>query len=343
MKLKKYSGNPILSPNPHSTWDNFCVLNPAVVYDEESKKFIMVYRAAGDDIQHVMRLGLATSEDGIHFERASDRPIFEADPNGEDGAGPEDPRLVKMGDVYYLTYAAKPYFVGRYWLDEPDRYTKEFVKEPAPEIPPTFLQRRHTVTYLAYTRDFKTFKKCGRITDSRYDNRDCVIFPEKVNGKFVKIERPYCDGPNPSIWISYSDELMEWGKPELLYRVGQEDWETERIGAGCPPLKTEKGWLFLYHGVSKKDHLYRVGFMLLDLDNPSKILAKTKHYVMEPETPFEFSEMYPGCVFPTGWVNKDGTLYIYYGCGDRYISLATTTVEEILSELEKEENRYSGR
>ena len=147
MKLKKYSGDPILSPNPHSTWDNFCVLNPAVVYDEESKKFIMVYRAAGDDIQHVMRLGLATSEDGIHFERASDRPIFEADPNGEDGAGPEDPRLVKMGDVYYLTYAAKPYFVGRYWLDEPDRYTKEFTKEPAPEIPPTFLQRRHTVTY----------------------------------------------------------------------------------------------------------------------------------------------------------------------------------------------------
>lgn len=343
MKLKKYLGNPILSANPDSNWDNFCVLNPAVVYDERQQKFIMLYRAAGDDVEHVMRLGLATSDDGIHFERASKDPVFAADPNGEDGAGPEDPRLVKMGDVYYLTYAAKPYFVGRYWLDEPDRYTKDFPKEPAPEMAPTFLEKRHTVTYLAYTRDFRTFKKCGRITDSRYDDRDCVLFPEKVNGKFVKIERPYCDGPNPSIWISYGDDLMEWEKPELLYRVGQEDWESERVGAGCPPLKTDQGWLFLYHGVSKKDHLYRVGLMLLDLLNPSKILAKTKHYVMEPELPFEFSEMYPGCVFPTGWVEKDGTLYIYYGCGDRYVSLATTTIKEILEELSKKENRIIGR
>mgnify|MGYP004551504451 FL=1 len=342
MKLKKYEGNPIMSPRKEIPWENFCVLNPAVIYDDENDRFVMVYRAAGDDPAHVIRLGLATSKDGIHFTRYSDKPIFDVMPEEADGGCIEDPRLVKIDDCYFMTYASKPFYVGRYWLPPEERYNQgcPFVKTPV--AGPTFINKKHTTTYLAYTKDFIHYKRCGRITDSRFDNRDCVIFPEKVNGKFVKIDRPYRDGPNPSIWITFSDDLMEWGEPTLLYKVGGESWDGERVGAGCPPLKTKEGWLLCYHGVSKIDHKYRVGFMLLDLLDPSKILAKTKNYVMEPDLPFESSEMYPGCVFPTGWVNRNGTLYIYYGCGDKHIALATSTIDEILEELHKKENQYKG-
>lgn len=339
MKLKKYEGNPILSPNKDNQWENFCVLNPAVIYDEVRKKFVMVYRAAGDDAKHIIRLGLATSDDGIHFTRYSNEPIFDIDHGDADGGCVEDPRLVKLGDYYYMTYASKPFYVGRYWLDKDKRYNSECPFEESPEIAPTFINKRHTTTYLAYTKDFIHYKRLGRITDSRYDNRDCVIFPEKVNGKFVKIDRPYRDGPNPSMWITYSDDLLEWGEPSLLYKVGQCDWEGVRIGAGCPPLKTSKGWLLLYHGVSRIDQKYRIGFMLLDLENPSRIISKTKNYVMEPDLPFEESEVYPGCVFPTGWVNKDNVLYIYYGTGDKHVALALSSVDEILEELAKKENQ----
>lgn len=344
MKLKKFEGNPILSPNKENDWESFCVLNPAVVFDEIKNEFVMVYRAAGNDAKHLMSLGIATSKDGIHFTRASNKPVLEGDPKGEDTAGPEDPRIVKMGDAYFLTYAARGYYAGRYWLTFEDRFgpNSGCPYEKAPDVGPSFLTNRSTVSYLAYSRDLYNWKRLGRITDSRFDNRDVVIFPEKIKGKFYKIERPYCDGPNPSIWISSSNDLMEWETPSLLYKVGQEEWETERIGAGCPPLKTEKGWLLLYHGVNIKDHKYRIGFMLLDLNNPKKIIAKTKNYVMEPEESYESSEMYPGCVFPTGWVNKDGVLYIYYGCGDKYVSLATTTIPEILEELSLATNQYKG-
>ena len=342
MKLKKYADNPILSPNPDLDWESFCVLNPAVIFDKEKEKFVMLYRAAGSETKHIIRLGLATSKDGIHFERESDKPIFDVDPNDADGGCIEDPRLIKMDGYYYLTYASKPFYVGRYWLDRKERWDAS-LGCPYPEGPsePKFIRERHTTTYLAYTKDFKNYKRLGRITDSRYDNRDCVLFPEKVNGKFVKIDRPYRDGPNPSMWITYSDDMLEWGEPTLLYKVGGERWESERIGAGCPPLKTDEGWLLLYHGVSLEDHKYRIGFMLLDGNDPMKILAKTKDFVMEPEFEYESSEMYPGCVFPTGWVNKDGVLYIYYGCGDKHISLATSSVEEILEELHKPENKYN--
>ncbi len=341
MKLKKYEGNPILSPNPLCDWESFCVLNPAVVYDEKQKLFVMIYRAAGGESKHIIRLGLATSEDGIHFKRASDKPYFDVMPDCADGGCIEDPRLIKMGDYYFMTYASKPFYVGRYWLDPEERWDP-LEDCPYPEGPeePTFIKKRHTTTYLAYTKDFKSWKRLGRITDSRYDNRDCVIFPEKVNGNYVKIDRPYRDGPNPSIWITFSDDLMEWGEPTCLYRCGGELWETERVGAGCPPLKTKDGWILLYHGVSKFDHKYRIGFMLLDKDDPSIILAKTKNYVMEPDLPYESSEMYPGCVFPTAWVEKDGMLYIYYGCGDKHVSLALSSVDEILDELHKPINKF---
>ncbi len=337
LKFDRYPGNPILSPEKRNRWENFCVLNPAVCFDEKTNKFVMLYRAGGDDIRHKIRLGLATSDDGIHFERRSDEPVFDADDYEPDGGCIEDPRIVCIDGRYFITYAARAFAPGRYWL--PDKQFKAergtwLVKQP--ECSPQFIKVNHTVTYLAYTDDFVTYKKLGRITDSRLDDRDVVLFPRKINGKFVRISRPEVNDEK-AMWIAYSDDIVEWGKGEVLYR-GTESWEGTRIGAGCPPVETDKGWLLIYHGVDPVSGIYRVGVMLLDKDNPSKILARTRRFVMEPELGYETSGLYNGCVFPTGVVERDGTLYIYYGCADKFVALATVKTADLIEELSKEEN-----
>ena len=117
MKLKRYENHPILSPKADSEWETRCVLNPAVVYDDEMQKFVMVYRSAGDDKRHEICMGLATSDDGKNFVRQSDKPVFAPNQYEPDGGCVEDPRIVKIGDAYFMTYAARTYAPGQYWLD----------------------------------------------------------------------------------------------------------------------------------------------------------------------------------------------------------------------------------
>lgn len=334
-KLKKYEGNPILKPNPKKQWEVRCVLNPAVVYNDEKDEFVMLYRAAGDDIRHQIRLGLATSKDGIHFERQSDDPIFEGQRFEVDGGCVEDPRLMKIGDVYYLTYAARAYPPGRYWVPRDQRENPLDETDFIADELPLFAKDNITITCLAGTKNFRTYKKFGRITEATVDDRDVFLFPEKINGKYAMISRPkFSNVPEikmPSIWISFGEDLIEYEKPELLM-TGEEWWETQRIGGGTPPIKTDKGWFMLYHGVDDQG-TYRVGAVMMDLKDPRKIIARTKHFIMEPEEPYETSGLYNCCVFPTGTVVKDGTLYIYYGCADEYVGLATANFDELVDYL----------
>ena len=331
MKLTKYQNNPILTKNPKNKWEELCVLNPAVIRHDDGK-FYMLYRAAGNDKQHYIYLGLAISEDGINFARQSNEPLIRPDVNGADGGGVEDPRLVKIEDYYFLTYASRPFAPGQYWREDKEYFGFQ------PKAGPKTLIYNDTQTHLAVSKDLVHWKKLGRITDSREDDRDVVIFPETVNGKYVKISRAMgkCGkgfkNPNPAMWISYSNDLLEWGEEELLYQ-GHEDWEDAKCGASCPPVKTEKGWLLIYHGVSTKDKNYRVGAMLLDLNNPSKIIARTRGFLMEPEFPFETDGFYSGCVFPTGIVEKDDEYFIYYGAGDQCICLATCKKKELINAI----------
>ena len=286
-KLKKYEANPILSPNPANQWEEGCVLNPAVIYDDENEEFIMLYRAAGNDHRQQIRLGLAKSKDGIHFERQSDEPAFEGLHFEADGGCVEDPRIVKMGDVYYITYAARCYPVGQYWLPGPRPSPLDETDMKSQEMP-QIAKKNFTVSYLAGTKDFKVYKKFGRITEATVDDRDVYLFPEKINNKYVMISRPKFRDAGvkmPSIWITYTDDPLEYTKPELLM-TGEEWWETQRIGGGTPPIKTDKGWFMLYHGVCDKG-IYRVGAVMLDLEDPRKILARTKDFIMEPDADFE--------------------------------------------------------
>lgn len=335
MRLKKYKGNPILLPAGDS-WESRCVLNPAAVYDEKNGRFVMLYRAAGDDVQHIIRFGLAVSQDGIHFNRVSDKPAFASTPDDADGGCVEDPRIAEINGLYYITYAARAYAPGRYWLDNAP-YPPIYLDGSSvySETLPYYASKNITATFLAVTDDFRRFKRLGRITEATVDDRDVVLFPEKVNGKYVVISRPKfgCDDrvKMPSIWISFRKDLLEYEKPELLM-TGRTRWETQRIGAGTTPIKTEYGWFMLYHGVDDKG-IYRVGAVLMALDDPRRIVARTDDFLMEPEFDYECQGLYNGCVFPTGTVVKDGTLYVYYGCADKYVALATADFDELLKYL----------
>lgn len=337
MKLKKYSGNPILSPNPANFWENLVVCNPAAWH--ENGKFYMLYRAAGNDAEHKIYIGLAESLDGYNFKRVSDKPVLSPTKDGFDGGAVEDPRVVKFGDEFYVTYAFRAYPPGQYWKNEYD----EVVVSEHNEFAPKCLRENIGNTALAVSKDLKTFKKIGRLTEPSLDDRDVILFPEKIKDKFYMLHRPknYVGAEygteHPAIWIKSSDDLMTWNVPSKLLFKGEEWWE-EKIGGNTPPIKTDEGWLMLYHGVDK-DFCYRVGAALLDLNDPTTVLYKTKDFIMEPETSEEKAGLYKwGVVFPTGNVLLDGTLYVYYGASDQWCCVATANIEELVAFI-KENSR----
>lgn len=335
-ELKKYAGNPILSPKKENDWESLVTCNPAAWYEDGT--FYLLYRAAGNDVEHVIHLGLATSKDGFNFKRVQDTPVLSPDPKGFDEGCVEDPRITKMGNLFYVTYATRSFPPGQYWLDPKDRKEGPWLKLPE-EFTPNGLRWNLTHTALAISEDLVNYKKLGRITQYDFDNRDVILFPEKINGKYVRLERPMeMVGPKygvdvPSMWINYSDNLMEWGEPKLL-ATREFYWENKKLGGSTPPLRTKNGWLVIYHGVCDEG-TYRVGAMLLDLENPEKILARTKESFMEPEFPYETDGFYHGCVFPTGNVIVGDTLYVYYGGADRFCCVATCSLEELLAHLRK--------
>lgn len=335
MKLKKFERNPILSPKIENSWESLVACNPGVYYDKGV--FYMLYRAAGNDKEHVIRFGLATSNDGINFERQSNLPVFSPSSDGPDAGCVEDPRIVKFGNTYYITYAYRPFPPGQYWKFGHDEVLLPECDNEAPQV----LKYNLANSGLAATNDFRSFRRLGRITSPILDDRDVILFPEKINNQYVMMHRPkqYVGEKYgveyPSIWIKFSDDLLNWENKDshLLLTGRQGTWE-EKVGGGAPPLKTDKGWLLLYHGVNKGGQgCYRVGALLLDLNNPLKIIAKTNDFILEPEFDYEFDGYYKGCVFPTGNVIVNDTLYVYYGCSDKYVGLATCSVDELIDYL----------
>ena len=335
MKLKKFEGNPILSPLPGSPWEDLVTCNPGVIYD--GGKFHMLYRAAGDDEDHVIRFGLAESADGFHFTRVSREPVFGPSADGPDSGCVEDARIVKMGGEFYVTYAYRPCPPGRYWT-----FPHDVVRLPecGPDAPAAY-SRNLGNTALALTRDFRTFRRLGRLTSPVLDDRDVILFPEKVGGRYVMMHRPkeYTGEKYgvryPSSWIKFSDDILCWEDKEshLLITGKEGSWE-EKIGGSAPPLLTDEGWLVLYHGVGDGGLAeYRVGALLLDRNDPLKVIARTPEPILEPEYDYEKVGFYNGCVFPCGNVIKDGTLFVYYGCADKYIGVATCSVDALLRHL----------
>lgn len=344
MKLKKHKDNPVLSPCEGNEWESLVTCNPGVVYDNGI--YYMLYRAAGNDKEHVIRFGLATSTDGFNFKRMSSRPVFGPSADGPDSGCVEDPRIVKFGENFFITYAYRPFPPGQYW-----KKAHDVVDTPDCDgFMPKAVRENLGNTGLAVTKDFYSYRRLGRITSPVLDDRDVIIFPEQINGKYVLIHRPKqfvgakYGTPYPAIWLKYSDDLLDWESKEshLLLTGIEGTWE-EKIGGSTPPILTERGWLMLYHGVEHGGlgH-YRVGAVLLDKTNPLKIIGRTVEPILEPEEEHELVGYYNGCVFPTGNVIVKGNLLVYYGCADKHIGLASCPLDELLDHLESQQCRHAG-
>lgn len=334
MKFKRYEGNPVLSPDPAHPWESRVAANPGAWYDEERGEVVMLYRASGHDDEFKVHFGMATSRDGYRFERVSGEPVFSPSADGFDGGCVEDPRLVKMGEYYYIIYAARPFPPGHYWLHPKDRPYNPPVCPP--EFPWT-LRENATSSGLLLTKDFRTYVRAGRMTNPSVDDRDVILFPERIGGKFVMLHRPMnWVGPqygtdHPAIWLATSDDLLCWSDSRILLKA-QFEWENRKVGGSTPPIRTEAGWLTVYHAVGKDGH-YRLGAMLLDLEDPMRILHISPDWLMQPEEDYELEGYYRGCVFPCGNVVIDGTFFLYYGGADKYVGIATCPLGDLLDYL----------
>jgi predicted GH43/DUF377 family glycosyl hydrolase len=202
-------------------------------------------------------------------------------------------------------------------------------------------EENQTRSGIAVSEDRVHWKHLCWPTPLELDDRDVILFPEKINGRFALLRRPLqFIGPEygtdyPAIWIGFSEDLETWTKPKLLVK-SEFAWEDNRIGGATPPIKTDKGWLVLYHGVenqdtSKRRVCYRLGAVMLDLDDPTRVIARPANFIMEPETYYEKFGLYiPNVIFPTANIVKDGLLYLYYGVCDTAIALATVSLDELV-------------
>lgn len=316
VKLRRFRYNPILRPVRKSSWESRAVFNPGAIY--RNGKVHLLYRAiAEDDECYVSRLGYATSTDGLHFRRESNTPVLEPKEDYEKWAI-EDPRITELEGKIYITYVA---------IDKPAL---------------TYGKLSHTA--LASTKDFRNFRRLGLITKKYLDDRDTVIFPEKIRGKYVMFHRPQGFWPDKhyqewktrlpsSIWISFSSSLTKWRMGKTLMRPEQK-WEAKKIGIGPSPIKTSEGWLLLYHGVDDGS-VYRGGAALLDLVNPEKVVARLPDPIIEPEKDYEKTGDISNVVFPEGAVVINGTLFVYYGGADKVCCAATISLDDLLDYLMK--------
>jgi predicted GH43/DUF377 family glycosyl hydrolase len=219
--------------------------------------------------------------------------------------GVEDPRITTLGDQHYFTYVA--------------------------------VSRHGAATALASTADFRHFERHGIIFCP--ENKDVVLFPERVAGDFVALHRPNAATPfcRPEMWVARSADLIRWGRHDCLHGGGAE-WETGRVGAGTPPVRVESGWLEIYHGNRQPTRpgevgRYSTGLLLLDLENPAKIVRRTVGSVFEPTADFERIGFVPDVVFPTGIAECDGSYLVYYGAADSCTAVVEFDRREVLATL----------
>jgi predicted GH43/DUF377 family glycosyl hydrolase len=286
------------------------VFNPGIT--TKGDDIVMVYRAVGAD--GISRFGMATSPDGVNFTRR-DLPLFEArldDPAGR--LGIEDPRITTIDGRHLLTYT-------KVSVDTAD--TPPLAWETAP-----FRLR----SMVATTGDFKSIAEISAVLED-LNTKDLVLFPERVAGEYVALIREY-----PSIQITRSADLVNWSKPVPILEPLPGTWEAERVGSGPPPVRTEDGWLVLYHAneylrFPGNRRMYRMGAALLEIDRPERVLCRLPNPVFEPQEPYEVLGPVGNVVFGTGLLDRGQDWWMYYGAGDGVIGVATVDKSNLLSVL----------
>lgn len=296
--VRRYSGNPILTkaeiPYPVET-----VHNAAVV--KHGDEYIMLFRShlrTGRSI-----IGLARSLDGFRFD-ADPQPFLKPERDSPFAAyeefGVEDPRVTRVEGEYLITYSA---------------YSRNGVR-----------------IALAKTKDFIQIERVSLITQA--DSRNAVIFPERFGGLYARLDRPHSEISPWSIWITYSPDLHFWGESRLVMKPEPYHWDEMKIGPGAPPIKTEQGWLSVYHGAFRTmdGSVYRLGVALHDLHNPARVVGVSDSWILQPQDPWEVTGYVHNVVFSCGAVPEpDGTVKIYWGGADSVMCVGEANLADLVA------------
>jgi len=330
MIFQRHPDNPIVIPGRWD-WRRVSVFNPACVIGDDGR-FYLFERATESLDPLRCHVGLLVSDDGVRFEHVQDTPVLSPEDFPPPCGTVEDPRVVRLDGRYVLTYARRKFASSCHpnGVGVP-RYTEH------PDAP----DERANVyrAGIAVSDDMRAWTDLGLVTEDNTHDRDLVLFPQRVGGRYAMLRRPESwvgagyGTDRPSIWLTYGDSLTAWDPPVLVCKP-QRPWESRKVGAATPPLRTDAGWLVLYHGVDDRDSTYRVGAMLLDADDPARVLARTPEPLMEPQAYYEkVGLIIPNVIFPTGNVIVGDTIHLYYGCCDTCIALATARVADVLAAM----------
>lgn len=341
-KLQRYPSDenpkPILTARKEIGWEGGAVFNPSVIYDDGL--FKMLYRTYTDKLELVAPrlkrpgfyfknqnsfIGYAESKDGINFERRDTPFIFPE--TKYDGFGCEDPRITKIDDTFYITYTA---------IDSP---VHSWDKKD-----PNITTARARIA-LATTKDFITVKKHGIIGPPK-DSKASAFFSEKVSGGKIGLMMTIgSDSVNSHVAVRYYDSMdevlgqtdeswTEFLKTSQDTTVLKTEWWLHRgPELGASPIKTGRGWLVIFSNESMSSS-WTIGAALMDIDNPHKLIARTSGYILQPVTQYERDGLVPNVTFPEGAVIVGDNLYVYYGCADTVIGLATCKLDELLDYIE---------
>ncbi len=247
----------------------------------------------------ISHLRLVCSDDGMHFYEPDDFPTEIFGQGNLETFGIEDSRVSLIDGIYHLTY--------------------------------TQVSEHGVGVGMMRTRDWRHFSRDGMIIPPH--NKDCALFEEKIGNKYYCLHRPsgISLGGN-FIWIASSPDLLHWGGHKCIVRTRENWWDSARVGAGAAPIKTKEGWLEIYHGADPH-HRYCLGAVLLDLKDPSRVLARSHDPILEPDAAYEQTGFFGNVVFTNGHVVDGDTITMYYGASDEVICGASLSVNQILSEL----------
>jgi len=315
LKCEKFANNPLLQPIPQNDWESAGVCNTSAV--EIDGVVYLVYRAFTKN--NTSNLGLAVSHDGYCIDERLTTPIFPLRTEYEKpvregaGSGAEDPRITQIGDALYMCYTA---------------YDGDLARLAFTSIPVDDFVRRN----------WDAWATPSIISPPGVMDKDGALFPEKINGKYAFFHRI-----EPNIIIDYADSL-DFSKGNHLETKNiisprNGSWDGIKIGINGPPIKTDKGWLVMYHGISKIDRHYRIGAFLLDSNDLTRIIGRASYPILEPEVMYEREGVVPNVIFSNGHIVRDNTILIYYGGADKVICGAEINLDKLIDYCVRSENK----
>lgn len=340
--VRRYEGNPILTPAdvpyPVETVHNAGMAR----YNGKYMMLFRSHRATGRSI-----LGLAESDDGYHF-KVRPEPFMlpvgqQLGPDartlgGQQGGAAPDAARAGKPPVAQASAQASAQPSAQAQMEMFAEY-EEYGIEDARIC---HIDDRYLITYSAYsrhgvriglaaTRDFQAVERISLI--SQADMRNVVIFPERFDGRYARLDRPHSEISRWAIWISYSPDLVHWGDSRVVMKPVTYHWDEMKIGPGATPIRTDRGWLHIYHGVfpTMDGSVYRLGVALHDLHDPGRIIGVCDRWILQPEHETELVGYVHNVVFTCGAIpENDGTLKLYWGGADKVMHVGVARIDELV-------------